>query len=279
MKVVIWATEAEKATIRLCGIPLLRRLLYTLRSANMREVIVVGSNDLVGQETGDGDDLGLCLTYCLPDQLGEHIDGTFLMIEANYVIDERIIRQLAEGQEMAIAYDSRTVPTQVMSNASEICVVSENGKVTSLSPYEGQGTYVGASRCSPQILPLLENHVLVACLNKAVRKFDFAALDVAAIEPYVAETRRELPVLWFQIESKADVERCKSILVRGAEKRTLDVLAWYFNRPIENWITYHIADFPITPNLMSILTYMVAFFVTFLLLSGWLLPAALLAFV
>ena len=280
MKVVIWATEADKATIRLCGIPLLQRHLYTLRSANMRDVIlVVGSKDLVGQEIGDGDDLGLCLAYCLPDQLREHIDGTFLMIEANYVIDERIIRQLAKGQEMAIAYDSRTVSTQGLSDRREIRVVSENGKVTRLSAHEGQGTYVGASRCSPQILPLLENHPLVACLNKAVRMFDFAALDVAAIEPYVTETRRELPVLWFRIESKEDVEHCKRILVRGAEKRTLDVLAWYFNRPIENWITYHIADFPITPNLMSLLTFIVAFFVTFLLLSGWLLPAALLAFV
>src|SRR5688572_28410322 len=172
MKVVIWATETEKATIRLCGIPLLQRLLYTLRSANMREVIiVVRSNDLVGQETGDGNDLGIGLAYCLPDQLGEHIDGTFLMIEVNYVIDERIIRQLAEGQEMAIAYDSRTISTQDRSNASEKHIVSNNGKVTRLSPYEGQGTYVGASRCSPQILPLLENHVLVACLNKAVRMF------------------------------------------------------------------------------------------------------------
>jgi phosphatidylglycerophosphate synthase/choline kinase len=280
MKAVIWATEAEKAMTRLCGIPLLQRLLYTLRTANMREVIiVVSSNSLVERETGDGGNLGICLSYCLPHQLGEHIDGAFLILEANYVLDERIIRSLAEGKEMAIAYDSRIAATQDSSHLEEMRVSSKKGKVAGLSHSKGEGAYVGASRCSPEVLPLLDNHVLVTCLAKAVRIFDFAALDVAVIQPYVAEIRRELPALWFRIESREDVEHCKRILVRGAEKRTLDVLAWYFNRPIENWITYHIADLPITPNLMSILTYLVAFLVTFLLLSGWLLAAALLAFI
>ncbi len=276
MKVVVLAIEEReagkpKALIRLCGVPLLRRLLYTLRAAGLRDVIVVGPNvQLLRGEIGDGSKLGMCLSYCAPHQLGGMLDGPFLAIEANYVLDERIIEKLAEGEGLAIAYDSRS--------REGMQVSVEGRRVRALSPSQGDGAYVGASRCGPQVLPLFKGRDWAACLAEAVHSFDFSALDVATIEPYVAEIRRELPALWFRIESRDDAERCKRALVEGAQKRTLDVLAWHFNRPIENWITYHIADLPITPNLMSVLTYLVAFLVTSLLLSGLLLPASLLSF-
>lgn len=274
MKVVVWATEGEKALIKLCGVPLIRRLLYTLRAADLRDVIVVtgpGGHTLK-EVVGSGEDLGMRIAWVegLP-QLEGMLNEAFLVIEGNYVLDERIVKRLAEGEGMAIAYDSRAkVGMQV---------AVEGGKVKALSLSNGDGAYVGASRCLPEVLRFLQGHDWAACLAETVHSFDFVALDVASIEPYVAEIRRELPTLWFRIKSQQDAKRGKRMLVEGAQKRTLDVLAWYFNRPIENWITYHIADLPLTPNLMSALTYMVAFLVTFLLLSGRLLPASLLAFV
>jgi phosphatidylglycerophosphate synthase/choline kinase len=274
VKVVVWATEGEKALTKLCGVPLVKRLLYTLRAADLRDVIIVtgpGGHTLK-EVVGGGQDLGMCITYVegLP-QLGRTLNEAFLVIEGNYVLDERILKKLAEWEGMAIAYDSR--------EEGGIQVAVAGGKVKALSLPRGDGAYVGASRCSPEVLPFLEGHDWAACLAETVHSFDFAALDAAGIEPYVAEIRRELPTSWFRIESQQDVKRCKRMLVEGAQKRTLDVLAWYFHRPIENCITYHIADLPITPNLMSGLTYVVAGLVTFLLLSGRLLPASLLAFV
>ena len=283
MKVVILAAEEQeagrpKALIRLCGIPLARRLLHTLRAADLRDVIVVTGPDgrAVREALGDGADLGMRLAYVGSEEtfpvkrLEAMLDGPFLVVEGNYVLDDRILRRLAEREGMAIAYDSRM--------KEGLQVVVENGKVTALSPSGGDGAYVGACRCLPDVLSLFKGRDWAASLAEAVRSFDFAALDVAEIEPYVAEIRRELPTLWFRIESREDAERCKRALVEGAQKRTLDVLAWYFNRPIENWITYHIADLPITPNQMSVLTYLVAFGVTALLLAGKLLPAALICF-
>jgi len=279
MKVVVLAAEAEKALTKLCGIPVARRLLLTLRAADLRDVIVVTGPDgrAVREALGDGEDLGMRLAYvegegALPaERLEAMLDGPFLVVEGNYVLDERILGRLAKREGMAIAYDSRV--------RGGMQVVVEEGKVKALSPSGGEGAYVGACRCSPEVLPFLQERDWTISLAQAVRRFDFAALDVAEIEPYVAEIRRELPTLWFRIESPEDAERCKKALVEGAQKRTLDVLAWYFNRPIESWITYRIADFPITPNMMSALTYIVAFGVTALLLAGKLLPAALICFV
>ena len=284
MKVVLLATETgpeaekPKALIKLCGIPVAKRLLYTLRAAGLRDVIIVTGPDgqAVKEVLGDGEGLGMRLAYVesegsLPvKQLVPLLDDSFLVIEGNYVLDERILRNLAEKEGRAIAYDSR------VKEGTQVAI--EGGRVTALSSSAGAGAYVGTCRCSPDVLPLLEGRDWIASLARAVRSFDFAALDVAEIEPYVAEIRRELPTSWYRIESQEDAQRCKKMLVEGAQKRTLDVLAWHFNRHIENWVTYRIADFPITPNLMSVLTYGVAFLVTFLFLSGHLLPASLLSF-
>lgn len=287
MKVVVLATEEErgagkpKALIKLCGVPLVRRLLCTLRAAGLRDVIIVtGPNGRVRKTIGDGKDLGARIAYVesLP-QLEEMVDEDFLVVEGNYVLDERIIKRLAEAKGMAIAYDSsRSVASLRPYPEREIQVVVEWGRVRALSPLKGDGAYVGASRCLPEVFPFPKGHDWAACLVEAVHSFDFSALDVAEIEPYVAGMRRRAKPFWFRINSEDDARLCKRMLVEGAQKRTLDVLAWYFNRPIENWITYHIADLPITPNLMSVLTYIVAFFVTFLLLRGQLLPASLLTF-
>jgi CDP-L-myo-inositol myo-inositolphosphotransferase len=284
MNVVLLTAETgpeagkPKALTRVCGIPVARRLLHTLRAAGLRDVIVVTGPDgrAVKEALGDGEDMGMRLAYVgsegvLPaERLEAMLDGPFLVVEGNCVLDERILGRLAEGQGMAIAYDSKA--------KGGFQVAIEEGRVKALSSSVGDGAYVGACRCSPEVLPFLKGHDWIASLTEAVHCFDFSAFDVAEIEPYVAEIRRELPTSWFRIESQEDAERCKRALVEGAQKRTLDVLAWYFNRPIENWVTYHIADLPITPNLMSLLTYGVAFLVTFLLLSGQLLPASLLSF-
>jgi len=272
MKAVIWATDESRALARLCAVPLAKRLLQALCSAGLRNAIIVAKSDgrRLRDELGDGGDLGMRLSYCAPHQLSEHLDGPFLVIEGNCVLDERIIEGLAEVEGMAIAFDG---------HAKEgMQVIVEGGMVRGLSTSGGDGAYVGACRCAPEALLFLNGPDLSAGLAEAASRFDFAALDVATIEPYVAEIRRELPTLWFRIESGEDLERCKRALVEGAQKRTLDILAWYFNRPIENWITYHIADLPLTPNLMSVLTYVVALLVAFLLLSGQLLPASLLSF-
>jgi CDP-L-myo-inositol myo-inositolphosphotransferase len=273
MKVLILATDGEKGWRKLCAIPLAKRMLYTLRSVGLRDVIIVTEKEgnRLREEIGDGSELGMRVLYSVPKQLPEALEGPFLALEANYVLDERIIRRLSDADGMVVAYDSRS--------EGGIQVVVEDGMARDLSYSGGDGAYVGASRCEPDVLTLFKGMDWTNCLAKALRSHHFSALDVATIERYVAEIRRELPVLWCRIESDEDGKRCKRMLVEGAQKRTLDILAWYFNRPIENWLTLRLADTPLTPNQMSVLTYLVAMVVVGLLLAGKLKLAALLCFV
>lgn len=73
-------------------------------------------------------------------------------------------------------------------------------------------------------------------------------VDVAEILDYVPEIRRRVRPYWFRIERKEDIRRCKRQLVRMSQKQTLDILAWYVHRPIENTSVYYLSELPITPN-------------------------------
>lgn len=287
MKVVVLAIEEEreagkpKALIKLCGVPLARRLLYTLRAVGLRDVIVVTGPDgqAVRDAIGDGEDLGMRIAYVESDgafpipQLEALLDGPFLVVEGSYVLDERIARELARQEGLVVCYDSE--PARV--GAVRVFVEGAKLKI-GRDLDESSGVYIGAALCNAKVLPLLRGRSWLECLAQMAQEGCVAALDVAGIEPYVAGMRRRVKPFWFGVETKEDARLCKEMLVERAQKRTLDVLAWNFNRPIENWIVRRIADLPITPNQMSILTYVVAGLVTYLLLSGRLLPASLLAF-
>ncbi|MFQ6058390.1 MAG: CDP-alcohol phosphatidyltransferase family protein [Anaerolineae bacterium] len=300
MKVVILVDDGEnappRALVRLCGVPLARRLLHTLRTVGLREVIVVSgrARELVRQTLGDGRDLGMHLIYLENEagedfpvrQLEELVDDRFLVIEGNYVLDERIVAELARRDETTIAYDSQAESPQGVQVLVEGQQVVQMGHDLERS----SGPYVGLALCQAEVLaaqsfqPLMGPGPLGAlarwsqCLAQVVKNHRVAALDVATINPYVAGMRRKLRPLWFRIDTEEDLRHCREALIKGTQKRTLDLLAWHFNRPIENWVLRRIADLPITPNQMTILTNVVAYVVTFLFLSGRLLPGSLLTF-
>jgi len=293
VKVVILAVEKDggqpKALLRLCGLPLVKRLVYTLRSVGLREVIIVteSGNLSIPKTVGDGQDLGLCITYlpaeggdAFPAGLLEQIQGdNCLVMEGHYVLDERIVRALAQGDRLTLGYDREP------KHQGSIRVLVEAGRVKGIGRAlaESNGSYVGIVLLTAEALPILKEYPAErgwpACLARIAQQWPMAALDVSQLDPYVVGMRRELPPLWFSLETAEEVRRCQEALVQGAQKRTLDVLAWYFNRPIENWLIHRIADWPITPNQMSLLTNGVAFLVTGLFLLGQFLPASLLTFV
>jgi CDP-L-myo-inositol myo-inositolphosphotransferase len=292
VKVVIMAVDKDggqpKALLRLCGLPLVKRLVYTLRSVGLREVIIVteSGNLSIPKTVGDGQDLGMSITYvpaegdAFPVGLLERIQGEkCLVIEGHYVLDERIIGALAQGDHLTLGYDSE------LEHQGTIRVLVEAGRVKEIGSAlaESNGSYVGIVLLTAEALPILKEcpagRGWPACLARIAQEWPVVALDVSRLDPYVAGMRRELKPLWFGIETAEERKRCQEALVQGAQKRTLDLLAWYFNRPIENWIIRRIADWPITPNQMSILTNGVAFLATGLFLLGQFLPASLLTFV
>lgn len=63
------------------------------------------------------------------------------------------------------------------------------------------------------------------------------------------------------------------------EKGASDFLAYYIHRPLENKIVEYLINTRVTPNQLTILVNMLAYIVTLLYFTGFLLPGSILSFV
>ncbi|MFQ6102223.1 MAG: CDP-alcohol phosphatidyltransferase family protein [Anaerolineae bacterium] len=274
------------AAIRLCGMPVIERLLRTLRAIGPRDVVIIARNPAQEwpQSVRSGvERLGLSVdvvnSECNAASLGLTPDQRVLVVESDYVLDRRILHTLlAQPEECVVVYDSQPLSTQA------VPVAVEGGRLQAIGTglATTNGGYAGATVCPARMLGVPREwgeRGWVGQLSKLAQTHPVSALDIAAIDPYIPGSRRAVRPLWFHIRTPADARRCKDALVESAQKGTLDVIAWYIHRPIENWIVHHIADLPVTPNQVSALTSLVGFAVAALFLSGNLLPGVLLALV
>ncbi|MFQ5340463.1 MAG: CDP-alcohol phosphatidyltransferase family protein [Anaerolineae bacterium] len=291
--ICVWAAPeaGQAARTQVCHVPVAERLLRVLQQAGLRRVAIVATSDnemALRQTLHNVDGAGLDIHWIIvqpPDLsalrscLEPATEAPILVVEGAYLLDPRIVQAVVGRGGCAVAYDSRP------SAEAPVWVHVDGGRLRRIGgrPAGADGVYVGLVLCPRAWLAEFqgpwEEEVWLSWLDGLARKRSIVAVDVQEIEPYVAESRRPLPPFWFRIQEPADAARCKDRLVEQAQKGTLDLVAWYVHRPIENWIVRHIADLPITPNQMSLMTSLVAFGVTGLFLTGHLLPGILLALV
>jgi len=64
---------------------------------------------------------------------------------------------------------------------------------------------------------------------------------------------------WLDIDTKKDFSNAKDFLLNFSSSKTNDgLIATYLNRRISSWITSKIVDYPITPNQISVVTFLLA---------------------
>ena len=282
--------ESEPAALlavqRVCGVPLVRRHLQVVRAYEWRNVIVVvppAGKQAVEEAIGDAAALGMQVSYVQADEgalpvhaLLERDMELCLVLEGHYVIEGALLAVLRAAGAEAVLCDSQP------GEGRHLALQVQDGQVIAYGQQATQPThaYAGAvllSRTALQQLaavrgdrswPMPLSHLPA-----------LKAVDTRRSDLYVAEVRRRVEPFWQAVETPADAERCKRALVTGAQKHTLDMVAWYVNRPLESALTLRIADWPITPNQVTIFTSLLAYVVAALFLMGYLVPASLLTFV
>lgn len=274
-KAVILATSegSLRMLTKLCGLSLLERNLQRFKALNIRKVtIMLGPKGRLIREYLDKKSVpGMEIGYveggdgCSSPMMGEE----FLLLEGDRLFDPRIIEALLDRNGATLAIDRRIAKARGLPK-----VLLEDGvKAIGENLEKWDGVYIGAALCTPQLLRLL--------LEGRDRRERLAIgyLDISEIPTYIPEMRRDLPIFWIRIENGDDLKRAKELLIERTQKGTLDLLAWYLHRPIENRITYYLSEWPITPNQVTIFTNIVAYFATFLFLRGYLLWASFLTLV
>lgn len=250
-----------------CGVPLIRRQLQVLRMYDWRQAILTvcpQDQPSIVSAVGDLASLGVQVSYLTaPNEADfplkaclEATEDNLLIVEAHYVIEGALLESLVAAGTTALLGDEK--------NGSPLL----------------EGGYAGAAFLTRSDLEKLAADADALTWPAGLMRLPAVkVMDVKPSDLYVAEVRRHVEPFWCAVMSDADARRCKRALVIGAQKRTLDVLAWYVNRPLENWLTLRLTDWSITPNQMTVITSLVGFTVSGLFLLGWLGPAVLLALV
>lgn len=171
-----------------------------------------------------------------------------LLIQGDHLFDPRLIEHFAKLQTPTalVAEDHRWAGMAVL-----------DGELLSQFPSEESALGHWLSAHSQQL--------------KAIKSSD--------IESYVPKLRRTVPLYWLKIKTEADVRRAEKLIVISSEKDPSDLLARYVHRPIENWAVRKLANYPITPNQLSVFINILAYTVTALFLTGNLLAGSLLTLV
>jgi len=268
--------EKPKMLTKLCGLSLLERNLQLLKALDISKVtIMLGPRGKpIRQYLDKKGDLGIKIGY-VESRDGwapPIVEGEFLLLEGDRLFDARIIEALLARREATLAIDRGCHPEKARGLPK--ILIGDGVKAIGENLEKWDGVYMGAALCTPQLFRILLDDSLQD--GDRLESLGIGYLDISKIPTYIAEMRRDLPISWIRMENEKDLKKAKKLLIERTQKGTLDLLAWYLHRPIENRITYYLSEWPITPNQVTIFTNIVAYLATFLFLQGYLLGASLL---
>ncbi len=100
------------------------------------------------------------------------------------------------------------------------------------------------------------------------------------IDTYRPDMRRDLSLYFHSFRTYKDFKSARNILIKRTQKGTLDLIAWYFNRPLENIFVKLLANTKVTANHITILVNIIAYItLIFFLTQNWWIGLILLIFI
>ena len=243
--------DGPLALVRLCGVPLIIRLLYALKNSGVREaVIVAGPHVEQLSSICDGEDLGIKLSCSssLREALDTVGEDEVLLVPANLVASESLFELLTSSEG----------PSAVVIRGGPVGAIKARAEDVRAALNEG------ARRAEEIAASLLAS-------GRA------RGLDPFSFEVHEHVVRRVLHPLCILVRDKASWLNAKRAVVFRTQKGLH--FTGYMNKPIEDRIVYHISERTwITPNAITVIGNVLAFSITPLFIMGYFLYASLLAY-
>ncbi|MBO3800244.1 MAG: CDP-alcohol phosphatidyltransferase family protein [Candidatus Brockarchaeota archaeon] len=262
MRAIILATEKDfifdedrpLALVKVCSIPLIARILNSIRAAGIREALIVlgFKGEEIRKMLKDGEEIGLRLFYLQAGGyevpvLKEFLDDDLLVISADLVIDTEFVTEIMKIEGNVACY----------LNDRAIGVYKLDREYSRLFQYD-----------------------FTSNLSKILEEIEAESikLDVAKMEMEHVELKRKVSPICVKIDSRNSIELAKRKLVFRTQKGLH--FTSYINKSIEDHLIYRIAEVSwITPNRITILTNLLAYTVATLFLSGCMRIAVILAYI
>ncbi len=259
-----------KPLVRLLGLPLLERAILTAKQAGCEEFYVVlgCEGERIRNHLGDGRRLGVRLRFLYNPQwergngtsvlaAREALQEPFLLLMSDHLLDPSVIRSLREAHQrgaleeadVVVAVDRRPPEGLDLEDATKVRLegdrVVEIGKC--LAPYDAID--MGAFLCSPQMFAALEqtqdDGSLTAGVRRLAQKDRAKALDLSG-------------TFWFDVDTPQARKAAERALLKQLAKPTDGPVSRYLNRPISMQLTRWLVNTSITPNQLSVFSFLLA---------------------
>lgn len=261
------------AMIKIAGITILERQIRIMRMVGVKNIHILYKNSqkffLLKKEVKklnfknievdfiSTTDEGYVETSGFEDEKSRNI----LYFDGSSIFDERLPEKFFSSKK----------PLAAMVPIDELLAFDMNRGVDILTGHKNY-KFVGIATIPKKYFPLIKinefENIDKILIEMVINNEDFPILDISLLSTYNYDLRRDQTYLWLNIEENKDNHRAKKILLDNAQKSVLDWPAWFIHRPIEKWITYHICEWPVTPNQITVINIIVAFIATYFFATG-----------
>lgn len=272
------APGLPRAFLKVGGISLLERQLRMLKRLGIEEACLVAGEFLADLENArfrrGPEKIEILGLADLKPQGHFSKEQKVLVLEAGVLIDERIMKAvLAKKSRRAVAiFPEKTV---IYGKGYGLKLKSPRGEklFASAATVLGEDIIRAFGTRGFQEKPL--SNLLKVVLNASASPF----VDISQLPTYLADRRRDLDIMWRPVGKKSETGKATRAQIATAQKGCLDWPARWIHPFFENLTVEFICPFPITPNMITVLTGFVGFYITYLFATGAMIPALILALV
>jgi hypothetical protein len=255
----IFNVERPLSLVKLYSVPLIVRMIYSLKSAGITDILILieFKGKQILELIGDGRDIGMEIQY-IEYSADADISPT---------IPDRFLKE-----DLLIVYDNVVFDTEFVRIAIE---------TMGSSTFYLEGKPIGVYKLDRELLMniCMKYHCMYVreLLHYIEKSSDLAIIDVSTYLVESVELKRKVTPICIKIIDKDSLKYAKKAIISRIQKG-LHFTA-YINKPLEDYIVYRIGDIPwITPNRITILANIAAFIVAMLFLYWDLLPTSILAY-
>lgn len=266
--------------LRVAGITMLERQIRLLRQLGVTEVVVLtsGLHPSLISEAERLEKLKVRIVLrtigagFITDVFPASSPTDWLLLDGTALVDFRLPKLLMEkdGHAIAIAPQA-SLPSQDAAQGIQLQFPQ--------SPALFFGCACLTTSGAQQIGTADDGDSLGKKLSEMIADGSLTPLTVTSLPSYISSMRRDLPYYWLPVRGPEDSERGQALLLAAAQKGTLDWPAKYIHPPIENWIVRHIWPWPVTPNQVTLVCNVIAYWAAVQFATGSLWGAILAALV
>lgn len=191
-----------------------------------------------------------------------------LLIEEGVVIDGRILKEVLGDPEkpkrkVAIYPESTVIPGKGLG----LKLKAEERELLFASAALVFGGDVEQAAADAEFRKVPMKAVLKAALGPGKA----GLLDVSKMPTYLQDRRREVAMIWRPVATREDARKATRALIANAQKGVLDWPARWIHPFFEDFLTEILSPLPVTPNMITVVTGIAGFYVTYLFATGQLM--------